>query len=444
MLLLLGGRIPLAGSWEPLVLPALPWKVGTIGLPLLFFFIVFFGNASYGRFYQLYSHCVGIGGATMEWVALVKTSTKHIAEPERVAAQWHAVRLILAAQHLLYYSLYGDGVQDAEWRMIAKRGLLTAREVQTLKQYGGMKPFLAVCWALDYVTAVITRDANIVLSQRDTAKAVATEVLLMQFREIIFKFRGHCGQIINLLKQPVPFPYFHLLNFILVLQLLLIAYALACDPSLDALPPYFALLLLVFISIVLIGMRGLAVQLSNPFGTDAVDFELETFMRGAYKNAVAHLRSSELNVGDGCEPCKEFPNPLLPHLEDAEQQNIDLPWSQTPEDAGVIRDDDRVLPAGFTQAITNTINRTFVPTQDYPPLAEQSTKLDLEAPPKNESSTGHSTRKSQLRQALTHAASMKGQSITCDTDAMNRSAGESSQGRASNSTATGDQPVHWM
>ena len=38
-------------------------------------------------------------------------------------------------------------------------------------------------------------------------RAHLEELVLMQFREVAFKFRGHCGQIINLLKQPVPFPY---------------------------------------------------------------------------------------------------------------------------------------------------------------------------------------------------------------------------------------------
>ena len=44
------------------------------------------------------------------------------------------------------------------------------------------------------------------------------------------------------------------------------------------------------ISIVLVGMRSLAVQLSDPFGDDLVDFEIEDFLKSAFMNAVAHLR----------------------------------------------------------------------------------------------------------------------------------------------------------
>ena len=44
-----------------------------VGLPLLFFFIVFYNNNSYQRYFQLYSHTVGMGAAAMEWTALVKS-----------------------------------------------------------------------------------------------------------------------------------------------------------------------------------------------------------------------------------------------------------------------------------------------------------------------------------------------------------------------------------
>ena len=38
--------------------------------------------------------------------------------------------------------------------------------------------------------------------------------------------RGHCSQIVNLLKQPVPWPYFHMLNLLTFLVLVLVSYGL--------------------------------------------------------------------------------------------------------------------------------------------------------------------------------------------------------------------------
>ena len=39
-------------------------------------------------------------------------------------------------------------------------------------------------------------------------------------------FAGHNGQISNWLQQPVPFPYFHVLTLLLLVDLLLISYGL--------------------------------------------------------------------------------------------------------------------------------------------------------------------------------------------------------------------------
>ena len=66
---------------------------------------------------------------------------------------------------------------------------------------------------------------------------------------------------------------------------------------------------MALVSIVLIGMRSLAVQLSNPFGNDSVDFEIEKFMKGAYTNAVAQL-SAERPTSKSALPLG-VKNPLL-------------------------------------------------------------------------------------------------------------------------------------
>ena len=369
-LLILGGRIPLylpdisgeSGSgegsgddeglqwvlWEPFSLPVLPWPPAVVGLTLLFFFIVFYGNSSYQRFYTLYGHCVGIGGTTMEWVSLVKAHSVGLDEPALSTAQWNTTRYILAAAHILYYALHGDSISEDEWQMMGARELLSAGELEVLKAYKGFKPFLAVSWGLDAAKAMCAQTG-----ERDNGWSS------WQFREVAFKFRGHCGQIINLLKQPVPFPYFHLLNVIMLLQLLLLSYALAGFPLIA---PYFSTTIIGFSTVVLLGMRGLAVQLSNPFGNDAVDFEIEKFMLGSYSNAVAHLRSADI-VLDVFDLPPKMRNPLSPTLTSKDEKAIKLAWEKSPEDVGQIKDDDRIFSDGFvnmfsgaTKGLTDTMS----------------------------------------------------------------------------------------
>ena len=109
-------------------------------------------------------------------------------------------------------------------------------------------------------------------------------------------------------------------------------------------------------------MRGLAVQLSNPFGNDAVDFEIEKFMLGSYSNAVAHLRSADI-VLDVFDLPPKMRNPLSPTLTSKDEKAIKLAWEKSPEDVGQIKDDDRIFSDGFvnmfsgaTKGLTDTMS----------------------------------------------------------------------------------------
>jgi hypothetical protein len=261
---------PASGAMACISLPSVAWSSASIALGLLFFFLVFYSNNCFTRFFTLYGHCVGLGASTMEWVHLVKhysrRLTSHEDGPPAVRRiQWNCTRLVLAAMHVLYYSLHGssagEAIAESEWRMMLARDLLSADEVATLRAYKGFKPFLALSWAVEEAAGLLEEAARCDRSRHhDLGQGTRDEIVLAQFREAAFKFRGHCGQIVNLLKQPVPFPYFHLLNVILVAQLLLLSYALATSGSLH---PSLSIIVLVFISVVILGMRGLAVQLSS-------------------------------------------------------------------------------------------------------------------------------------------------------------------------------------
>eukprot|EP00325_Prymnesiales_sp_UTEX-LB-985_P018871 CAMPEP_0174762518 /NCGR_PEP_ID=MMETSP1094-20130205/109819_1 /TAXON_ID=156173 /ORGANISM="Chrysochromulina brevifilum, Strain UTEX LB 985" /LENGTH=266 /DNA_ID=CAMNT_0015968471 /DNA_START=419 /DNA_END=1219 /DNA_ORIENTATION=- len=94
--------------------------------------------------------------------------------------------------------------------------------------------------------------------------------------------------ISNWLKQPVPFPYFHALTLLLILDLLLIGYGLVVL----YLDPYLTAIIYVIVTLVFLGLREVAVAMSDPFGNDPTDFEVDTMLKSAYKNAVACLQDN--------------------------------------------------------------------------------------------------------------------------------------------------------
>lgn len=82
---------------------------------------------------------------------------------------------------------------------------------------------------------------------------------------------------------PIPFQYFHLLSMMIIINLGLWAFAMGLTAS------WFAPVVYVFCSGTFIGMLQLASQLSDPFGNDAVDFDLHGWIRGAHVSAVYHF-----------------------------------------------------------------------------------------------------------------------------------------------------------
>jgi len=256
----------------------LDWRAVASMTALLTFFIVFYGSQSYARFRFFYSHCVGLGGVTMNWTTLVRN---HL--PRDRQLQWNATRLILLSMHLLYYTLKesdsGASISGKEEATLFQRELLTPVELKMIKAYKGYKPYLPLIWAQREVGAAIQGSTGLPDWSVDGQ-------LMHHFRELAFAFRGHCGQITNELAEPVPFPYFHMLTLQLFANMLGISWALVTlrfHPLLTAV--IYAILLTLFI-----GLKEVAVQMSNPFGDDAVDFDVARFCRGAYNNSVAILQ----------------------------------------------------------------------------------------------------------------------------------------------------------
>ena len=86
-------------------------------------------------------------------------------------------------------------------------------------------PFLPLNWALmEFETAL--HPTSLQHAELTSCERFRVIDLLAQSRELLFEFRGHCGQITNWLKQPVPFQYYHGLAFVLMCQMLIISWGL--------------------------------------------------------------------------------------------------------------------------------------------------------------------------------------------------------------------------
>jgi len=258
-------------------MPVLPWKLTALPTSLLVFFLVFYSGNCFTRYYTFYGKCTGMGGCVMSWVGLLR-----VYFPKATPTQmWNLSRYVVASVYVLYFQLAGgasDGgklVTDQEWYVLVQTSLLSQDEVAKLKAYRGFKPFLIQVWAMRAVADHIAADPY---------KAQGTA--LGPFQAQALALRGNCADVVNMMTQPVPFPYFHTLTLMLSLNLVLCGYAMIEFETVMSIPVFF------IVSLVLLGLKETAVALSDPFGGDDVDFNVDVFMASMLANTKAMLAPS--------------------------------------------------------------------------------------------------------------------------------------------------------
>ena len=199
----------------------------------------------------MYRHCVGIGGAVMCWTVLVKL---HLSEHEP-DVQWNCLRHMHAAAHIQYYSLQGSaGLTEEEMCIIQGRNLLTVDECQRVVAYAGFRPILPITWALAEVKSLMKSDA-------DNGYSAVSELRWNEFLSVALQLRSECSVIVNLLQQPVPWAYFHLLNLMSFLTLLMVSYCLVFASSWP-----ITVVVHAVICLIVLGLKNLACSMADPFG----------------------------------------------------------------------------------------------------------------------------------------------------------------------------------
>ena len=100
--------------------------------------------------------------------------------------------------------------------------------------------------------------------------------------------------IVNLLKQPVPWAYFHLLNLMTFVTLLLVSYFLAFVNSWVMTTAVHGVICLI-----VLGLKNLAGAMADPFGDDVIDFKVEKLLAGMYDNSLANITEVYTTCGSG-------------------------------------------------------------------------------------------------------------------------------------------------
>ena len=252
-----------------------PWNIIKVPTALLTFFLVFFNGKCYDRFCGYYNAHCGIGGRLQQLAGQTLSSW-----PNHPAERWEAMRYLIASACVVYFKVSDPPgaprpIEDEEWaRLLSDEGswlkygrqicppLLTKDEVEVLKAYKGNIQMLLQTWGL----RELRHGCRTILGGSEG------EVIYVEMEREVFGLRGECAFISNNLAMPIPFPYFHALNTLLMINYSLYTYAFLYYDS--VLTP----LMLFLVIVVTLGMREVSSALSNPFGEDEVDFPIHKYI----------------------------------------------------------------------------------------------------------------------------------------------------------------------
>ena len=116
-------------------LPTLEWNAASAPVALCTFFVVFYGQSCFKRFYDFYEHCTVITGCIAEWAFLVKTHFNDMPAPVR----WNLMRPMLASMQMHYAHLGGGDdtsekvISEEEWASILEHDFICESEKTLLK-----------------------------------------------------------------------------------------------------------------------------------------------------------------------------------------------------------------------------------------------------------------------------------------------------------------------
>mmetsp|Transcript_93689 Transcript_93689/g.269828 ORF Transcript_93689/g.269828 Transcript_93689/m.269828 type:complete len:401 (+) Transcript_93689:136-1338(+) len=251
-----------------------PWHIGWHSIKVIstmtIFFEVFYTNECWKRYTGLYSQTREMLHTTYDFITelrllIGRTSKRHL----RLS-----VRYLMSAVMLFFYEM-DNVVNDHEWAQLLKLGLITEDEIRVLQNLSPPeKNIFLVHWSAD-----VACDGHALAMEKKKVPPNMRKSLL----ERLLMIRHLQHQVRDVLGLPVPFQYFHLLNWMIVLNLMLWAYHMGCSISpIDT-------LIYTAASMVFMGMMELASAFADPFGNDEVDFPVGSWMTEWLRQCVTLL-----------------------------------------------------------------------------------------------------------------------------------------------------------
>jgi predicted membrane chloride channel (bestrophin family) len=260
---------------------------------LTIFFEVFYTNECYQCYMQLNTLVNMSFRSSHRFFLAVETYFRE-ADPgiRRLIMRYERCILIMFFMEIRHGPLH-----PGQWELIVRDQLLKPAEAAFLREYSGAQRSMIV-WGwlgrlIEYGYESMGDNKHTHGRKQSVIQPKSHASVLRSLIDKLDEVEEAQKKVLDVVRMPVPFQYFHLLNVMISVNVSLWAYAMAMSESLLAPISFF------FASLIFIGMLELAKDLSDPFGGDEVDFPLHIWVQKFMENQL---------ILENCDYLGEFTN----------------------------------------------------------------------------------------------------------------------------------------
>jgi len=255
------------------------WEAVSATQMFMVFLLTFYNGHCFARYLNLYDLCMDVLDGTLFFVQeLVVSLSSPRVENHRV----RAVKYVLAMMHLFFVGLTGGMKAKTEWREVERRGLLTKLEAEQLQYYPSH--------SIETVLVLATWTMQII--DRALEDDVFWDFRSMRIAHTHNRLQFHMNQILrsvteigDVLALPIPYPYYHVMNLVLIFNLLILCIICSSFKTYQTVFP-FTISLIFFL-----GLREVSANLAEPFNGEDSDFPIDTFLQYAFDTAICLLEA---------------------------------------------------------------------------------------------------------------------------------------------------------
>lgn len=255
------------------------WEAVSATQMFMVFCLTFFNGHCFTRYLYLYDLCMQVLDGTLFFVQELVVS---MASPRVENHRIRAVKYVIAMLHIFFLGVAGGMKTKADWREIVKRGLLTkleAEQLQASPAYSIETVLVLATWSMQIVDKALEDD---VFWEGRSMRIAHTHNRLQNHMKHILRSIFEIGDVLAL---PIPYPYYHVMNVVLIFNLLVLSVITASFATYQTVFPVIVSLMFF------LGLREVSGSLADPFNGEDSDFPIETFLQYAFDTSICLLET---------------------------------------------------------------------------------------------------------------------------------------------------------